>query len=102
MDFEQTTGMRAATVLAAFFGSALSLSYAKEMTRTQAAVSVCAGVFVAVYGAPVVLHVLPAPWGDISERGAAFFMGLFAMRGVPAVLGAIDNLRNLKTPWNKD
>lgn len=101
-DPDTIAGIKLATLAPGFIGAALSLSYARELTRTQALVAVGLGCAVAVYGAPLVMHWLGADWPEALERCVSFFLGLFAMPLVPALQGAIANLRNLKTPWNRE
>lgn len=93
-------GIKYSMLIVAFLGSALSLSYAKEMTRKQAITAVLTGTSVAVMGAPVALHYLGLP--DTLERAISFFLALVAMRLVPAGLALIDRLRDLKLPWLSD
>lgn len=93
---ESVTGVKAATLVFSFVGAAVSLSYAKEMTRGQAITAVLAGTAVAVSAAPLALHYLGLP--DPFERGLAFFAGLVAMRAVPALLAVVDRFRNVKLP----
>lgn len=95
-------GVRAATLVFSFLGAACSLSYAKDLTRAQAITAVAVGTLVAVSGAPLVMQWLGTGWPDPLERCIGFFMGLAAMRLVPAVLLAIDALKSLRTPWNRD
>lgn len=99
---EQTMmGVKVATLLFSFFGAACSLSYAKDMTRTQALVALTVGTLVAVSGAPLAMYYLGTSWPESLERFISFFMGLVAMRFVPALLAAVDALKSLRTPWNK-
>lgn len=93
---ESATGVKVATLVFSFVGAAVSLSYAKEMTRGQAITSVLAGTAVAVSAAPLALHYLGLP--DPFERGLAFFAGLVAMRAVPALLAVVDRFRNVRLP----
>lgn len=94
-------GVKSATLLFSFLGSACSLSYAKDMTRPQALTALLVGTLVAVSGAPLVMQWLGTGWPDTLERFISFFMGLVAMRFVPALLSAVDALKNLRSPWNK-
>ena len=55
---ENVAGIKAATLVFSFIGAAVSLSYAKEMTRAQAVTAVLAGTAVAVSAAPLALHYL--------------------------------------------
>jgi hypothetical protein len=93
---ENVAGIKVATLVFSFIGAAVSLSYAKEMTRGQAITAVFAGTAVAVSAAPLALHYLGLP--DPFERGLAFFAGLVAMRAVPALLAVVDRFRNVKLP----
>lgn len=93
---ENIAGVKGVTLVFAFLGAAVSLSYAKEMTRGQAVTAVLAGTAVAVSAAPLALHYLALP--DPFERGLAFFAGLVAMRAVPALLAVVDRFRNVKLP----
>jgi hypothetical protein len=93
---ETVAGVKVATLVFSFLGAAVSLSYAKEMTRGQAVTAVLAGTSVAVSAAPLALHYLGLP--DPFERGLAFFAGLVAMRAVPALLAVVDRFRNVKLP----
>lgn len=93
---ESIAGIKVATVVFSFLGAAVSLSYAKEMTRVQAVTAVLAGTAVAVSAAPLALHYLGLP--DQFERGLGFFAGLVAMRAVPALLAIVDRFRNIKIP----
>lgn len=92
-------GIKIATLIPGFIGAALSLSYAKELTRTQAAGAVALGCAVAVYGAPLAMQWLGTGWPDSLERCVAFFLGLFAMPLVPALRDAASKI---KLPWTKD
>lgn len=97
---DSVAGIKYATLIFAFLGAAGSLSYAKEMTRTQAVTAVVTGTAVAVMAAPVALHYLGLP--DTLERAIAFFAGLGAIRAVPVFFSLIDRLRDIKLPWLSD
>lgn len=90
-----------AALIPGFLGAALSLSYAKDLTRKQAIVAVALGCAVAKFGSPLVMHWLGGNWAGL-DGCIGFFLGLFTMPLVPALQSAIGNLRNLKTPWNKE
>jgi hypothetical protein len=95
---ETFAGFKHATIVAAFLGSAISLSYAKDLTKKQAAVAFLAGGATAIYAAPLLLHYADLS-GDNIERAVAFCTGLAAMRAVPALLALVDRLRDIKLPW---
>lgn len=89
-------GVKVASLVFGFLGSALSLSYAKEMSRRQAATAVAAGTIIAVAVEPLVLHYLALP--PVLGRAVAFVLGLVAMRLVPAVLSLTDRVKDAKLP----
>lgn len=101
MSEDTIMGIKSATALFSFIGAAGSLSYAKDLTRTQAITALAVGTMVAVSGAPLVMQWLGSTWPDTLERFIGFFMGLVAMRLVPALLSAVDALKNVRSPWNK-
>lgn len=94
---DSIAGIKYATLVASFLGSAISLSYAKELTRAQAAASFGTGVAVAVYAAPVALHYLALEASF--ERAVAFALGLVSMRLIPALLSLVDKVKDIKLPW---
>jgi hypothetical protein len=98
MDQPTTTiaGVKLATLLFAFLGSCVSLSYANEMTRVQMVTAVVSGVAVAVSAAPLVLHYLVLD--DTLERAVSFFLGLVAMRAIPVLFSWVDRMRDFKFP----
>lgn len=97
---ESIAGIKYGVLVFSFLGAAVSLSYAKELTRAQAVTAVLTGTAVAVMAAPLALHYLE--WPASLERAVGFFAGLAAMRGVPVILALIDRLRDIKLPWLSD
>lgn len=97
---ESLAGIKYGTLIFAFLGAAVSLSYAKELTRPQAVTAVLTGTAVAVMATPMALHYLDLPAS--LERAVAFFAGLAAMRAVPVLFDLIDRLRDIKLPWLSD
>ena len=92
----------AATLVWAFLGSALSMSYMPKMTRAQTAVAIAAGVVTAVALAPLALHSLG--WPDSLERGVSFLLGLVAMPLLPALFDRAKSFissMNIRMPWEK-
>lgn len=89
-------GVKTATLICSFIGAALSLSYAKEMTRAQAVVAVLTGTSVATFAAPLALHYLGLS-GEF-ERAVAFFVGLLSIRAVPVALSLVERARDIKLP----
>ena len=94
---DSVAGIKYVTLVFAFLGAAVSLSYAKEMTRPQAVTAIATGAAVSVAATPLLLHVLG--WPDSLERAIAFFAGLAAMRAVPVFFTLIDRLRDVRLPW---
>lgn len=101
-DFETVTGVKLLTLVPGFLGAALSLSYAKDLSRKQAVIALTLGAAVAVYGAPLLMQWLPGTWPPALERCFAFFLGLFAMPVVPMAQAAISDPKNWRMPWTKD
>lgn len=90
-------GVKYATLVASFFGSTLSIAYAKPATRTQAVLGFITGVAVAFYSTPMAMHYLDVP--PQLERGVAFLVGFAAYRAVPGFLALVDKLRDIKLPF---
>ena len=97
---DSIAGIKYGVLVFSFLGAAVSLSYAKELTRAQAVTAVLTGTAVAVMATPVALHYLD--WPISLERAVAFFAGLAAMRAVPVLFALIDRLRDIKLPWLSD
>ena len=97
---ESIAGIKYGVLIFSFLGAAVSLSYAKELTRPQAVTAVLTGTAVAVMATPLVLHYFD--WPSSLERAVAFFAGLAAMRAVPVIFHLIDRLRDIKLPWLSD
>lgn len=101
-------GIKTATLIAAFLGSSISLSYMPELTRWQLVTALLTGVSVAVYGAPLFVHFIewaaavyghPMEIPEVFERGFAFFVALLAMRLVPVMFSIVDRLKGVKVPF---
>jgi len=89
-------GIKTATLIAAFLGAVVSLSYVPELTRGRLFTSVFAGMSVSVYGVPIITHYIELP--DSLERAIAFFAGLLAMRLVPVMFHIVDRLKDVRLP----
>lgn len=94
---DSVAGIKYATMIFSFVGAAVSLSYAKEMTRPQALTAIIVGTACAVMATPLALHYLGLP--SELERAIAFFAGLAAMRAVPVFFSLIDRLKDIQLPW---
>lgn len=89
-------GVKIATAVYAFFGAAISLSYAKEMSPLQVAISVVSGVITSVAVQPLVMVKF-----DLSpsvSNSIAFLLGLISMRAIPVVLAVVDRFKKVKLP----
>jgi hypothetical protein len=96
---DSIAGIKYAALIAAFAGSAISLRYAKELTKTQAALSFATGGIAAIYVAPLIVHFTGAP--DSLDNAVIFATGLVAMRAIPALLALVDRLKDIQLPWLK-
>jgi hypothetical protein len=95
---ESLIGVKYGTLFAAFLGAAVSLSYTKELTRSQMVGAVVVGTAVSVYGAPLALHYLGLV--EAMERPVSFFIGLSAMRFIPLVMDRVVDLIPFLKPKN--
>lgn len=97
---EQDTiaGVKYASVAVAFFGSALALTFTKELTRSQAIASFFGGAGVAVIGAPAALEYLSLTGSASYERLITFLAALCAMRAVPVLFAIVDRFKDIKLP----
>lgn len=92
-----------ASVVCAFLGSAISMSYMPKMTPLQTFLAVITGMTTAVVLAPLALHGIG--WPDSLERGVSFLLGLLAMPLLPAAverLKAMVATMSIKFPWSKE
>lgn len=78
-------GLKFASLLAGFAGGVISLSFVKELTRTQAVLAVFTGTMTAGYGTPLALHYFGISSLEL-QNGVAFFVGLTAMNIIPGLL----------------
>ncbi len=93
---ETLTGVKVATLVFAFIGSAISLRYTKEMTKFQMVTALLTGIAVAVAGAPLALHYVVHD--ETLERSVSFVLALCAMRLIPTAFAWVDSLRDIKLP----
>lgn len=80
-------GVPLSTVLAAFAGSILSLTFQAVATYRQALAVLLAGTAAGSYLAPVADHVFSLP--AVLEKGTAFVIGLAVQVAIPAILARI-------------
>lgn len=81
---ESLLGVKSATLVAGFLGAVVSLSYNKPLNRAQMLGAVLVGTATAVYGAPLALHFMGL--SEPLERPVSFFIGVAAMRAIPALM----------------
>lgn len=96
---ESLLGVKEATLIAGFIGAVVSLSYSRPLSRAQMLGAVLVGTATAVYGAPLALHYLGLP--EAMERPVSFFLGVAAMRAIPAVMDRMSALISSLTPPEK-
>lgn len=89
-----------AALVAGFFGSALSIAYAKPATKTQAVTGFALGCAIAYFGTPVAMHLIKAWIPADLDYCVAFFLGFTAYRAVPAFLAFVDRLRDIRLPFS--
>ena len=101
MSVEELAGVKSSgTLMFAFLGSALTLSWMPPASPTQRLIALATGFLVAVAAAPMTLRYFELP--DTAERGVAFFVALVAMRAIPPLLDVmVENIRAIRFPWNK-
>lgn len=99
---ETIVGLKIWAVLAAWLGSAISLSYMPRLTTGKMLVTLASGGIIALYAAKAVrLYFRSLP--DDSEIVVAFFLGLFAMPLMPVVIEkAQSSIRSLRIPGTKE
>lgn len=93
-------GVKIATAVYAFLGSAISLSYAKQMTRIQALVALVSGVITSVAVQPLVMDKLGL--SSSVANSISFLLGLVSMRAIPALLTLVDRSKRAKVPLLPD
>jgi len=95
--FETLFGVKSyATLVMAFFGAAISLSYVQELSRLRLFFSLCGGTAAAINAAPLLVYYFQIP--EALEHAVAFFAGLLAMRAFPVLLAMVDRLRGIPLP----
>lgn len=94
---ESMFGVKGAVAAAGFAGGVVSLSYMRNLTRTQAVLAVLTGTATASYLTPVAVHYWDLPVA--LENGVGFLMGLCAMHIIPAALRASEAI---SARWGRD
>lgn len=88
-------GVKGATVVAGFAGAVVSLSFVKELSKTQMVVAVLVGSVTAAYLTPLLLASLHLP--SELQNGGAFLIGLTAMNVIPGIIKLTELFR--QDPW---
>lgn len=88
-------GVKGATVVAGFAGAVVSLSFVKELSKTQMVVAVIVGSVTAAYLTPFLLASMNLP--SEMQNGGAFIIGLTAMNIIPGMLKLTEWFR--QDPW---
>lgn len=84
-------GVKLASLVAGFAGGVVSLSYLRELTKSQMLLAVATGSLTAGYITPAVLHYIAFP--PELENGIAFLVGLTAMNVVPGFIALANRFR---------
>lgn len=88
----KVAGVELALLVAGFAGSVVTLSYIRELKKSQAVMAVLTGAFSAGYLTPIVMHYLSLP--DELKYGAGFLIGLVSMHLIPLILAVAERYRN--------
>jgi hypothetical protein len=86
-------GVKLPALIASFFGSAVSLSYAGTLTKMQMLISVISGMSVAIFTNKLFSHIVG--WPEDVSIGICFLLALGSMRGIPVFFAYIDKAENL-------
>lgn len=99
---ETITGLKIWSILAAWLGSAISLSYMPRLSPVKMLTTLASGGLIALYAARGMrLYFKDLP--DDAEIVIAFFLGLFAMPLMPVVMEkAQASIRALRVPGTTD
>lgn len=93
-------GVSQGTLIAAFIGSIIGLSYAPKMSLRQAVVALLTGWSVAIYGAPLMILIIEYYYKvtipELVGNSISFFMGLIALRLVPVILFHVGQLKTIR------
>ena len=83
-------GVKLATTVFGFAGAIISLAFIRDLSRTQAAISVVVGLVTSIALTPVI-----AGWIGLNhpgiENGVAFLLGLCAMSVLPVLRNSLPN-----------
>lgn len=77
-------GLKFSVILAGFLGGVLSLSFVRELSKSQMVIAVCTGTVTTHYLTPLALHYTGLTL-DL-ESGVAFLIGIMAMNIIPGFI----------------
>lgn len=89
-------GIKGATIIAGFAGAVVSLSFVKELSKTQMVIAVVVGSVTAAYLTPFILASMHL--SKELQNGGAFIIGLTAMNIIPGLLKLTELFR--QDPWS--
>lgn len=92
-----------ASLVCAFLGSTISMSYMPKLTPFQTFLAIISGTTTAVVLAPLALHSMG--WPETLERGVSFVLGLVAMPILPVGIERLKDLvksTSIRFPWTKE
>lgn len=90
--FDPFAGLKYGVLLAGFAGGVASLSFVRDLNRTQSVLAVLTGMLSANYLTPVATYYIShwgnggAPLTDDMHYAAAFLVGLTAMNIIPGII----------------
>lgn len=88
----KVAGIELALLVAGFAGAVVSLSYVKELKKSQAVMALLTGALCAAYLTPAAMHYLSIP--ETLEYGAGFLLGVVSMHLIPLILAVAERYRN--------
>lgn len=81
--------------IASLFGSLLSLSLLRPLTKKEAALSIATGFFTAIFTTDLVIAHFGLPSDGSSRNGVAYLIGLTAMNFIPVIKLSAKSLARL-------
>jgi hypothetical protein len=88
----KVAGVELTLLVAGFAGSVVTLSYIRELKKSQAVMAVLTGALCAAYLTPVAMHYLSIP--EELKYGAGFLIGVVSMHLIPLILAVAERYRN--------
>ena len=85
-------GIKLPLLIAGFAGAVVTLSYLKELKKSQVVMALITGALGAAYLTPITTHYLTIP--DTLENGAGFLIGVVSMHLIPMILALAERYRS--------